>query len=98
LGGIGELSSLRGLSLDATRVTDAGLECLAPLSKLSVLSLRRTAITDAGLVYLRGLTRLRVLNLEGTRVTDAGISRLRKESPQVRVVTGTPGGPVRRAF
>jgi hypothetical protein len=89
---------LRALSLDATAVTDAGLECLAPLTKLWALDLRHTEVTDAGLVHLRGLPKLRVLKVEATRVTDAGIARLRKESPQVRVVTGPRAESLRRAF
>jgi hypothetical protein len=62
------------LTLDDTRVGDAGLAHLARLLRLRSLS--HTRISDAGLAHLARLPRLQVLVLNGTRVTDTGLARI----------------------
>jgi hypothetical protein len=85
---LGDLTSLRRLSIDRTtnadeiwgpKVTDLGLVPLARLSELEDLSLaNQRALTDAGLAALAGLPRLNSINLSGTRIGDAGLIHLRK--------------------
>jgi hypothetical protein len=69
--------SLRGLFLDFTPVTDAGLAPLGALSNLEVLDLGNTSVKGAGLAHLKDLKSLQVLYLGHTRVTDAGLEHLR---------------------
>jgi serine/threonine protein kinase len=64
---------LENLALNATRITDAGLEHLASLSTLRDLSLSGTIVSDAGLKHLAALTRLNSLDLNRTLVSDAGL-------------------------
>jgi hypothetical protein len=87
---LGSLTSLRGLYLSRTEVTDAGLSPLQPLTKLRELGLGNTKVTDAGLIHLRGLTQLRKLDLQNTAVTRAGIEELRKELPNLWIVSQSP--------
>ena len=47
-----------GLSLNSTKVTDAGLKELAGLKSLQALYLNNTQVTDAGLKELAGLEEL----------------------------------------
>jgi len=70
------LTSLEGVSLDRTAVSDAGLRHLGNLTNLRYVNLSRTAVTDAGLAHLSGSTNLQELFLDGTAVTDAGLARL----------------------
>jgi hypothetical protein len=77
--------ALRELSLDGSRVTDAGLAQLPGQTGLEYLNLDGTAVTDAGLVHLKTLSRLGYLNLGGTRVTDAGVAELQQALPNCRI-------------
>src|SRR5262249_8869610 len=70
------LKSLRTLSLNFSRVTDAGLKELAPLQSLQGLDLGLTRVTDPGLKELAALKSLQSLGLKDTRVTDAGLKEL----------------------
>lgn len=72
---------IRSLSLQETRVTDAGLAHLPRLSGLKELELDGTAITDEGLDHLRGIITLSRIGLDLTRATRSGISRLRDALP-----------------
>ena len=69
--------SVEAVTLNATQVTDAGLENLRELTMLQELSLANRKVTDAGLKNLRGLTALQWLDLSNTQVTDAGLDSLR---------------------
>ena len=64
------------ISVEFTKVTDAGLKEVAGLKRLLTLNLANTQVTDAGLKELAGLQRLATLNLANTQVTDAGIKEL----------------------
>ena len=78
---VSELRQLKGLALDGTGFTDAGLPHLTQLKHMSRLSLRYTQVTDAGLVHLKGLTALRWMDLRNTRVTEDGIADLKAALP-----------------
>jgi len=71
------LPELRGVYLDHTAVTDAGVERLKGLIQLEELRLKATRITDAGLKHLEGLSQLQLLDLERNNVTDAGLEHLK---------------------
>jgi hypothetical protein len=71
-----KIPRLRGVSVELTPLTDAGLEGLKEFTKLEKLSLEGTHVTDAGLVHLKALTRLRSLDLAGTMVTNAALDQL----------------------
>jgi serine/threonine protein kinase len=65
------------VTLDGTKVSDAGLVYLKDLKGLTELYLDGTKVTDAGLVYLKDLKGLTELTLRSTAVTDAGLARLK---------------------
>jgi Leucine-rich repeat (LRR) protein len=71
------LSALQKLTLNGTKITDAGLEQLKGLTGLQKLYLVDTKVTDAGLEHLKGMTSLQILSLVGTQVTDAGLEHLK---------------------
>ena len=73
---VGRLSQLKYLSLNRSRVTDAGLRSLEGLTHLEELSLRETAVTDPGLVHLRRLAQLKQLDLSLTEITSTGLVHL----------------------
>jgi len=64
------------LSLEKSRVTDAGLVDIRGLPNLEILSLNNTQVSSAGLMQLRGLTRLEALFLTYTPIADAGLEHL----------------------
>jgi internalin A len=64
------------ISVEFTKVTDAGLKEVAGLKSLKTLNLAGTQVTDVGLKELAGLQRLATLNLSHTQVTDAGLKAL----------------------
>lgn len=67
---------VQDLQLIRTRITDAGLDCLAAAENLSWLDLSDTPISDVGLKRVAGLRNLWGLDLSGTQVTDAGLKHL----------------------
>jgi internalin A len=73
-----DLTKLRELWLDTTKVTDDGLAVLTRLPNLGLLYVSGLRITDAGLERLATLKKLQVLSLEGTDVTDEGLASLRE--------------------
>lgn len=80
-----KLSSVTGLHLYETNVTDAGLAHLKDVNNLGHINLSQTGITDAGLVHLTGMTKLHFLILNDTKVSDEGIARLKKALPRLEV-------------
>jgi hypothetical protein len=85
LEGLEEFTTLTGVGLACTGVTDAGLVRLGGLCRLRSLDLGQTAVTDAGLVRVGRLYALQYLNLADTKVTDAGLTHLRRLA-QLRVL------------
>jgi len=73
------------VSLDATRVSDAGLVHLRGLTQLKWLDLTGTQVTGSGLEHLQGLTQLQELTLSNTKVTDAGVAELQKALPKCSI-------------
>lgn len=72
-----DVPELRGLTLDETPVTNAGLTHVGGLKELRGVTLSScTSITDAGMRHLRQLTLLNRLNLYGTPIGDAGLRDL----------------------
>jgi internalin A len=76
------LSELRSLALDDTRITDAGLahivktRNLAKPPRLEELLLSKTNVTEAGAIDLAKLKGLRRLRIAETKITDAGADSL----------------------
>ena len=62
---LARLTGLEKLNLEATDVSDLGLESLAKLVNLRDLNLSFTSVSDRGLVHLARLTNLRRLMLAG---------------------------------
>ncbi len=71
------LGRLRGLNLDGTDATDAGVWQLDGLTDLELLGLDETRVTDACLTHLGRLTALQNLFLNKTQVSDEGLVHLR---------------------
>ena len=84
-----------GVTLDGTRVTDAGLEHLKGLNHLEDLSLDKTRVGDAGLECLKGLKHLRDLRLDETQVSDAGLEHLKGLGDLSGCGSTTRGSPMR---
>jgi len=79
------LSSVTGLDLHRSKVTDAGLASLEGINNIGLINLERTATTDAGLTHLRNMTHLELLIVSDTNVTDAGVASLKKSLPHLQV-------------
>ncbi len=85
LGRVAALGRLERLDLSGTRISDSGLELLAPLEGVRELRLRFAEhVSEGGVAYLRGWAGLEVLDLRGTQVRSrvfehlAALSRLRR--------------------
>jgi len=73
-----DLTGLRELRIEQSRISDAGLANLEGLRDLVSLSLSYDAkVTDAGLAHLRGLTKIRDLDLSRTGISDSGLRELK---------------------
>lgn len=77
---------LESLNLDATRLTDAGVQPLAAFEKLTFLHLGRTAITDAAVETLATLKNLKKLHVTRTQITESGAKRLADALPACEVI------------
>lgn len=71
-----KLTRLRSLSINKTKINDAGIAKLAGLKSLTYLDLRETPITDSSLASISKMQGLRTLNLANTKVTDKGLRYL----------------------
>jgi hypothetical protein len=71
------LDKLQKLTLNNTKITDAGLAHVEGLTSLQKLYLVDTGISDTGLERLKGLTNLQILSLVGTQITDTGLDHLK---------------------
>lgn len=73
---LGELQSLKRLSLDSTSAGDKGMPYFRALANLEYLNVASSKAGDDALANLSGLAKLAELNLSRTRVTDAGMKHL----------------------
>ena len=85
LGRIAALDRLDRLDLSGTRITDVGLELLAPLEGVRNLKLRFAEfVSEGGVAHLKGWESLETLDLRGTQVRSlvfghlAGLQGLRR--------------------
>jgi hypothetical protein len=83
LAALAEISTLVGLSLHETDVTDKGLAHLDGHKQLAYLGLRRRPITDDGLAALGALPKLEYLDCDHTKATYNGVARLRENCPNL---------------
>jgi hypothetical protein len=69
---LARLPRLESINLAFTKITDVGLEHLAPLGNVRVLDLDHAeSVTDEGVAHLKHWRRLEHLNLRGTKVTSS---------------------------
>ena len=83
-----KLSSLSRLSIERTKVSDAGIALLNSLPKLTYLNLVGTAVTAKGLNQLKSLKELRQIFLYQTAISEAEFSQLSKLFPKAVIDTG----------
>ena len=83
-----KLSSLTRLSVERTKVSDAGIALLNGLPKLTYLNLVGTAVTAKGLNQLKSLKDLRQIFLYQTAISEAEFSQLSKLFPKAVIDTG----------
>ncbi len=82
------VKSLKHLSLQESKVTDAGMVHLP--SQLVTLRLVGTNETDAGLIHLSELMNLERVSLADTHVTAAGVNQLQAANPTLRILWDAP--------
>lgn len=76
---VATLRGLRKLDLSHTRITDRGLEYLAPLENVTDLNCEFAEyLTEEGVAHIRHWKRLERLNLRGTKVTSKVFDSLAK--------------------
>lgn len=85
---VAKLKNLQKLHLEQTKVTDAGLKQLKGLANLEYLNLYGTAVTDAGLADLVALKNLKTVYLWQTKATEQGLATLKKNRPDLDVISG----------
>ena len=73
---VAECSEITDLSLEQTKISDAGSAHLRGLPKLQWLNLYRCEIGDEGLKHLKTIDRLQHLPLGETKVTGVGLAHL----------------------
>jgi hypothetical protein len=79
LGRLARLPGLERITLAYTKITDLGLERLAPLERVRVLDLRYAeAVTDVGIAHLKHWRKLETLQLRGTKVTSSLFEHIAK--------------------
>ena len=73
---VSRLERIGKLTVNRTRITDAGLHGLSRHSELTHLDLSSNQLTDEALRHIGRLKNLEVLNLSNTRITGAGLRHL----------------------
>ena len=79
------MTSLTGLNLGQTDVSDQGLVHLKPLVRLKRLWLNDTHLTDAAVSALASLDSLEDLYVVRTDMTIAGVKKLKEFRPGCRI-------------
>ncbi len=85
-----QISTLRQLNLDASRVGDESLKYLDGANQIRELSLRKTAVGDASIETLCTLNGLKAVHLEQSQFTAEGVERLRKTLPLLEITFDEP--------
>ena len=85
-----QVEKISCLTLQNTRVTDAGLEPLRGMSNIDAIDLEGTAISDRGLDALKTISSLKYVLLAGTRVTEGGTLALKRRRPGLLLYYLTP--------
>ena len=81
-----QLTALKDLCLQKSKVSDAGLSAIAQLPALVSLSLDRTVVGDAGLASVAQLPNLSFLYMNRCqRFTGAGVTHLQR-APKLRAL------------
>jgi len=88
MGAIGQLVSLRKLSMQNTRITDHGLSPIRSLGNLQYLNLVGTGVTAKGILSLKDLQSLQSLYLYQTDVKKSEWPELQKAFPKTRIDSG----------
>ncbi len=81
------MKTIRRLSIDIPRISDAGAEHLARFTNLESLTFTRERLTDAGIMKLTPLKKLAFLKIGRTGITEEGASELQKELPKLVEIT-----------
>src|SRR5438552_2449333 len=78
---LARLPQLERINLAYTKITDLGLEHLAPLQNVKVLDLYYAEfVTDLGIAHLKHWRNLEHLNVRGTKVTSSLFEQIAKMS------------------
>ncbi|MBC7980719.1 MAG: hypothetical protein H7Y36_09180 [Armatimonadetes bacterium] len=80
--------NLRMIRLCETAIGDASLDTLLKLKNLESINLFGTKVSDAGVKKLVALPKLKRLYLWQTEVSEAVIAELKKQLPELQVITG----------
>ena len=84
---IGQLENLVRLDLSGNAITDAGLHHLVELKNLESLNLFDTNVSDGVLPLIPKMKALQKIYLWQTKTSPEGISMLKKENPDVKIVS-----------
>jgi uncharacterized membrane protein len=80
--------NLSKLFLEQTNISDAGFKTIKPLKNLTYLNLYSCNITDKSIPILQQFKNLKTLYLWQTKFSDEGIESLKKEIPNLTIITG----------
>lgn len=84
-----EGTSILGLYLDGTKLTDAGLKHVGSLKGLIKLTMNSTAITSAGFKHLKGMKNMRILKFEEVASVDDKIAPVLAGMKQLQIIGAT---------
>src|SRR5439155_19847214 len=73
---LGEIRSIRELTLERVRITDGGLRYFENLKNLDLLNIREAPIRGGGLAAVTSLAKLKKIDLNGCPISDEGVHRL----------------------
>ena len=80
-----DCEGLKGLTLNFSGISDAGLEQVAGFKKLTHLEIVNTKVTDKGLAHLKGLKSLVFLKVGGTMVTAKALAEFHEAVPGCKI-------------
>jgi hypothetical protein len=80
---MGKITTLQGISLVGTNVTDEDLKQLRGLTGLKSISLTNTEVTDEAITELKLHPEMRTMCLGNVKITPAGIADLKARFPKL---------------